>query len=113
MTRTNIQGRTNKELLKALRPPVARFYPYDLHTHSLGSHDVCYGSRFLALPEELRIAVGTPSVGPTDSAATPPADTESLSSSISLPLSKEPADHKKHDQDVATPEFVAAFYKSL
>ena len=113
MTTTNTPGRTNKELLKALRAPVAQFFPYDLHTHSLGSHDVCHGRRFLALPEDLRNAVAPPSVARSDSGDTSPANTASLSSNISLPLSKEPTDHKKHDQDVATPEFVTAFYNSL
>lgn len=110
---TTPPGRTNKDLLKALRPPVARFYPYDFHTHSLGSHDVCYGHRFLALPEDLRNAVSSQYVAPSGGGDAPPAKTGSLSPNISLPLSREPNDHKKHDHDVATPEFVSAFYQSL
>jgi hypothetical protein len=43
---------TNRELLKALRPPIARFYPCDLHVHSVASADVSVGDRFEALPAE-------------------------------------------------------------
>ncbi len=114
MTTANPSGRTNKELLKALRPPVARFYPYDLHTHSLGSHDVCHGSHFLALPEDLRNAIAPSPTIASDDASTPGATaTTSETVGISLPLSKSPTDHQKHDRDVTTPEFVEAFYKSL
>jgi energy-coupling factor transporter ATP-binding protein EcfA2 len=114
MSTANLPGRTNKELLKALRAPVARFYPFDLHTHSIGSHDVCVGDRFLALPEELRTALvsaPTPSSPGSSGDSTPvPA---AQSTRPSLPLTKEPTDHQKHDHDVATPEFVTAFYNSL
>jgi ABC-type lipoprotein export system ATPase subunit len=100
--------------LKALHAPVARFYPFDLHTHSIGSHDVCVGDRFLALPENLRKAISSPEVPPAgDSAGAPAATLQNQPSRVSLPLAKEPTDHQKHDHDVATPEFVTAFYQSL
>ena len=37
-------ARTHKELVRDLKPPKARFYPFDLHTHSLGSYDVLEAS---------------------------------------------------------------------
>ena len=45
---------SNKEFLKSLRGPVARFYPIDLHVHSLGSYDVCQGDRHERLPSTLQ-----------------------------------------------------------
>ena len=46
--------RTNRELLKALRSPSARFYPYDFHVHSVGSADTCVGNRFTVLPPDFQ-----------------------------------------------------------
>ena len=97
MSTTSPPSRTNKDLLKDLRPPVARFYPFDLHTHSIGSHDVCVANHFYALPESLRNAIC-----PTDNP-----------NKYSLPHSKDPANHQQHDRDVTTPELMQAFYQSL
>ena len=36
------------------RPPVARFYPCDLHVHSPGSFDFWQSGRLQRLPEGLR-----------------------------------------------------------
>ena len=88
-------GRTNKQLLKELRSPVARFYPFDLHTHTIGSHDVCVGQYFANLPESLRTAIAA------------------ASGEYQLPLAKDPADHQLHDNNVSTPYFVNAFYEAL
>jgi hypothetical protein len=92
--------RTNKELLKALNTPVARFYPCDLHVHSIGSTDVCLADNFTSLPQELRdVLAGAP--------------TPSEEQTIQLPLAKEPADPVKYDQELAKPPYIEAFYKCL
>lgn len=106
--------RTNRELLKALHPPVARFYPFDFHTHSIGSHDVCVGNRFLALPDALRNVISN-STTPSSQNAIGELITTQISHDLKaqLPYAKEPSDHKEHDRAVTTPDFLAAFYQSL
>ena len=46
-------SRTSREVLNSLRPPVARFYPCDLHVHSPGSFDFWQSGRLQRLPEGL------------------------------------------------------------
>lgn len=87
------QRRTNRELLKELRTPVARFYPFDFHTHSVASYDVCVGNRYAGLPEELQNALSK--------------------GAHKFPLAKEPTDHGQFDRDMASTEFVEAFYAAL
>ncbi len=113
MTSSTPSGRTNKVLLKELRPPVARFYPYDLHTHSLGSHDVCHGSHFLSLPEELRNSIAPAQPSQEQSSAAGTTAVARSSAQPVLPLSKSPTDRQIHDREMATPAFVEAFYNSL
>lgn len=59
---------SNTSLLKDMRGPVARFYPIDLHTHSLGSFDVCQGPAYDALPTSLKGLVARCVAQPTDPA---------------------------------------------
>lgn len=108
----NQSNRTNKDLLKALRGPHARFYPFDLHTHTIASHDVCHGEHFFALPQSLRESLeGTlPLVVPITEASSPKRVTPTRPA---LPLPREPVDRQKHDLDVSIPEFVEAYYAQL
>jgi len=86
--------RTNRDLLKALKTPVARFYPCDLHVHSVGSYDVCLSDNFPSLPQPLR-------------------DTLTADPPFPLPLTAEPVDPASHDEKLASPAYVEAFYDSL
>lgn len=94
MPESDSHARTNRELLKALRTPVARFYPCDLHVHSPGSFDVCLGGRFATLPEALQTSLQ------------PPPNRQ-------LPLPREPADPGTFDRETATRENVTAFLDAL
>lgn len=113
MNKTNQPGRTNRDLLKALRAPLARFYPFDFHTHSIGSHDVCIGERFLDLPADLRKTITTPGDPSADASAVVPAGSYAKAARPSIPLAKDPSDHRQFDQDMSTSEFVSAFYAAL
>ncbi len=97
MTDETTSGRTNRELVKALKTPVARFYPCDFHVHSLGSYDVFQAGRFEHLPEDLREKIAIAIEG----------------TSLVFPLGKEPADPAKFDEQMATPELVQSFLDSL
>ena len=97
MTDSSSNARTNRELLKALRTPVARFYPCDLHVHSLGSYDVCQTGHFQQLPAGLQQKVTVAMRG------TP----------FQVPLTKEPADSAQFDERICTPELVQAFLDEL
>ena len=97
MTAPTSHSRSNKELMKALRPPLARFYPFDLHTHSVGSFDVCLTANFEKLPDSLRTVLKS----------------SVQAHSPQLPLSKELTDHGQFDQNIATIENVEAFYQAL
>jgi len=92
--------RANNDLLKALNTPVARFYPCDLHVHSVGSPEVCTAAKFPSLPQELRDIL-TAEAGPT------------VTDPIQFPLAKDPSDPAKHDERLAKPQYVEAFYKAL
>ncbi|WP_139228346.1 AAA family ATPase [Planctomicrobium piriforme] len=90
-------NRTGRQLLKALRTSVARFYPCDLHVHSPSSYDVCQSGKLEKLPDNLREKV-------LEIAKT---------ASYSLPLSKEPSDPEAFDKAMATPELISLFLKEL
>ncbi len=96
MTPTASQDRTNSELLKTLRTPVARFYPCDLHVHSLGSYDVCLADKYSQLPDDLRAAI-----------------IRALQGKATLPLAKIPSDPGEHDAQLAKPALVQAFFEAL
>lgn len=105
---------SNKDLLKKLRPPVARFYLYDFHIHSIASHDVCHGAHYKLLPQDLLNKLEpaeplTEEVNASSSSTLP-----KKRNSIAFPLTKSPTDRRKHDCDVSLErEFVSAFYESL
>ena len=92
-----VTARTNKQVLNSLKPPVARFYPCDLHVHSLGSFDVWQSGRLENLPDELRRMMAEVGDG----------------AQLRLPLSKEPSDAGDFDKRITQPSLVAAFYDSL
>lgn len=92
---TNI--RTGRQLLKAIRTSVARFYPCDLHVHSPGSYDVCQVGRLEQLPEDFRQKVVE--------AAT--------AAGFTLPLPREPTDPAAFDEAMATPELVTSFLREI
>jgi AAA domain, putative AbiEii toxin, Type IV TA system len=95
---TNVPtSRTNREVLNSLRPPVARFYPCDLHVHSPGSFDVWQSGRFPKLPEELRRSMTMATSG-TD---------------IRVPQAGEPRDAGEFDEQITQPSLVSAFYESI
>jgi hypothetical protein len=95
---TNVPtSRTNREVLNALRPPVARFYPCDFHVHGLGSFDVWQSGRFQRLPDDLRRRMAEGTSG----------------ADLRLPLSGEPHDAGEFDEQVTQPSLVSAFYESL
>jgi hypothetical protein len=90
-------SRTNKQVLKSLRPPVARYYPCDLHVHSMGSYDVWQSDRFQNLPDDLRrMMAEATTVAPHG-----------------LPISKVPSDAGEFDEKITQPALVKAFYDSL
>lgn len=78
---------SNASLLKALHGPVARFYPIDLHSHSVGSYDACQGSAFDALPEKMKTLVEK--------------------------CGKAPADPAQYDQDISSEENVSTFFDCI
>ena len=92
-------SRTSREVLNSLRPPVARFYPCDLHVHSPGSFDFWQSGRLQRLPEGLRRIMAE---------ATSRSDLR-----LRLPVSGEPADSGEFDQQVTQTRLVSAFYDSL
>ena len=97
MTEISSTSRTSRELLKALRTPVARFYPCDLHVHSLGSYDVCQAGHFQQLSPGLQQKVTDAMRGTT----------------FQVPLSREPSDPAQFDEKICTPELVQAFLDEL
>ncbi|WP_166819997.1 AAA family ATPase [Thalassoroseus pseudoceratinae] len=90
-------SRTNRELIKALKPPRARFYPCDLHVHSLGSFDASMNDRFAGGDQSLS------------------ADISSLmdSGAVNWPLTSEPSNLGQFDKSVAQLDVVKRFYQSL
>jgi hypothetical protein len=91
-------NRTNRQLLKSISTPVGRYYPLDLHVHSLGSYDVCQSDRYGRLPQQLRTDIEIAIEG----------------TSIQLPLRKQPPDAGKHDQELASnSHLVNAYYKAI
>jgi energy-coupling factor transporter ATP-binding protein EcfA2 len=113
MTPRPTSNRSNRALLQSLRAPKARFYPFDLHTHSPGSYDVCFGQRYEELPETLRQAIELAFPLPFDETATPTTETYKPIRTSRFPLKKEPSDHCAHDRDIATPEIIEAFFRQL
>lgn len=97
MSTTSQTSRTGRQLLKALRTSVARFYPCDFHIHSPGSYDVCQSGRLEQLPDDLRSVV--------QSAA--------AAAGFSLPLTHNPPEAAAFDEAMATPDVVNAFLAQI
>ena len=97
MTVNSPNARTSRELLKALRTQVVRFYPCDLHVHSLGSFDVCQKGHFQQLSTKLQQQM----IGAMK-------DT-----SFKLPLSNDPNDAAQFDEAICKHELVQAFLDEL
>ena len=103
MDANETKARTNRELLKVLKGPIARFYPMDLHVHSLGSYDVLQSGRFETLPASLQTLLNScPSKEPV----------EGESDGV-FPLGKEPDDPCRFDQNMATSGLLEAFLDEL
>lgn len=113
MTPRPTSNRSNRDLLQSLRAPKARFYPFDLHTHSLGSYDVCFGQRYEELPETLRQAIESAFPVPVEEMTTPPTETQKPSRTSRFPLKKEPSDHCAHDRGIAIQSLVEVYFHEL